>query len=136
MARDGGTPSLTATSTVSVTIARNLNAPEWIITTYSVNITETQDLGSPIAALNTRDDDVEAPYNIRITTLIGDPNMMNFFSLSENGQLSVKKQLTSTVIRTFTGTVSLRDGGNPPMTPTRVETATIFVYVTKNDHTP
>lgn len=28
--------------------------------------------------------------------------MMQFFSLSENGQLSVKKQLTSTNIRTFT----------------------------------
>lgn len=59
MARDGGTPSLTATSTVSVTIARNLNAPVWTISTYSVNITETQDLGTPIAALSTRDDDVE-----------------------------------------------------------------------------
>lgn len=34
------------------------------------------------------------------------------------------------------GTVSLRDGGNPPLTPTGVETATITVYVTKNDHTP
>lgn len=59
MARDGGTPSLTATSTVSVTIARNLNAPEWTFTTYTVNITETQDLGSPIVVLNTTDDDVE-----------------------------------------------------------------------------
>lgn len=59
MARDGGTPSLTATSTVSVTIARNLNAPEWTLSTYTVNITETQDLGTPIAALGTRDDDVE-----------------------------------------------------------------------------
>lgn len=34
------------------------------------------------------------------------------------------------------GTVSLRDGGNPPLTPTGVQTATITVYVTKNDHTP
>lgn len=59
MARDGGTPSLTATSTVSVTIARNLNAPEWTLSAYTVNITETQDLGTPIAALGTRDDDVE-----------------------------------------------------------------------------
>lgn len=59
MARDGGTPSLTATSTVSVTIARNLNAPEWVLATYTVNITETQDLGTPIAVLSTRDDDVE-----------------------------------------------------------------------------
>lgn len=59
MARDGGTPSLTATSTVLVTIARNLNAPEWTLSAYTVNITETQDLGTPIAALGTRDDDVE-----------------------------------------------------------------------------
>lgn len=34
------------------------------------------------------------------------------------------------------GTVSLRDGGNPPLTPTGVKTANITVYVTKNDHTP
>lgn len=59
MARDGGTPSLTATSTVLVTIARNLNAPEWTLSAYTVNITETKDLGTSIAALSTRDDDVE-----------------------------------------------------------------------------
>lgn len=59
MARDGGTPSLTATSSVLVTINRNLHAPRWINTEYILNITESQDLGVTIARLNTADDDVE-----------------------------------------------------------------------------
>ena len=59
MARDGGTPSLTATSSVLVTMNRNLHAPRWINTVYTLNITDAQDLGVIIASLNTADDDVE-----------------------------------------------------------------------------
>ncbi|XP_078316513.1 protocadherin Fat 4-like isoform X2 [Crassostrea virginica] len=136
MARDGGTPSLTATSSVLVTINRNLHAPRWINTAYTLNITEAQGLSVTIASLNTADDDVEAPYNTRITTLIGDSNMLQFFRLSEDGRLSVQRPLTHSNLRTFTGTVSLHDEGNPPKTPTGVNTATITVYVTKNDNTP
>ncbi|XP_062579030.1 protocadherin Fat 3-like [Saccostrea cucullata] len=135
-ARDGGTPSLSATSTVSVTISRNLNPPEWVSTSYTVNITETQDLGVTITNMNTRDADTASPYNTRITTLTGEADMLQFFRLTENGRLSVQRPLTLSTRRSFTGTVSLQDGGNPPLTPTGVKTATITVYVSRNDHTP
>ncbi|XP_062595025.1 cadherin EGF LAG seven-pass G-type receptor 3-like, partial [Saccostrea cucullata] len=110
--------------------------PEWVNTSYTVNITEIQDLGVTITNMNTRDADTALPYNTRITTLTGDADMLQFFRLTADGRLSVQRPLTLSTRRSFTGTVSLQDGGNPPLTPTGVKTATITVYVSRNDHTP
>ncbi|XP_062582054.1 fat-like cadherin-related tumor suppressor homolog [Saccostrea cucullata] len=100
-AKDGAIPSLSAISIVIVTISRNLNPPEWVSTSYTVNITETQDLEITISNMNTRDADTKSPYNTRITTLTGDADMLQFFRLTEDGRLSVQRSLTLSTKRTF-----------------------------------
>ena len=58
LARDGGSPSLSATSTVLINVERNLNAPVFIRQNYTVTIYETQDLGVPIQQISAADSDV------------------------------------------------------------------------------
>ena len=58
LARDGGSPSLSATSTVIVNVDRNLNAPVFLRQNYTVTIFETQDLGVPIQLISAADSDV------------------------------------------------------------------------------
>ena len=42
LASDGGSPAKVATATVSITVERNLNTPEFTPTSYEVSIPENQ----------------------------------------------------------------------------------------------
>lgn len=50
--------STTATSTVTINIVRNANAPALNATNYEVTIHETQELGQPIIRVTAVDGDV------------------------------------------------------------------------------
>lgn len=69
LARDGGFPSLTATTTVLINVERNLNVPRFLTQNYSVSIYETQDLGVPIQQLSAIDLDVSVSKS--------SPNVLN-----------------------------------------------------------
>ena len=59
LARDGGTPSLSSTSTVLVNVVRNLFAPVFGQLLYEVTILETQDLGVEILRVFANDSDTK-----------------------------------------------------------------------------
>ena len=56
-AEDGGTPPLSSTATVSITVNRNLNVPEFRPDRYEAEILETQPLGDPIVMVTANDKD-------------------------------------------------------------------------------
>ncbi len=58
MATDGGRPPLSDTSTVIVTVERNLNTPEIRPQNYSLTILSTQNLGIPIETVDAVDNDI------------------------------------------------------------------------------
>ena len=68
-ARDGGTPSLSATALVEITVLRNLFDPEFTQQNYEVTIDETQALGVDILQIVARDQDATAPHNVITYTM-------------------------------------------------------------------
>jgi len=58
VATDGGRPPLSDTSTVIVTVERNLNTPEIRPQNYSLTILSTQNLGIPIETVDAVDNDI------------------------------------------------------------------------------
>ena len=59
LASDGGSPTLTATATVSIGITRNLFSPEFDQLLYEVTVLETQALGVGIVTVRATDDDTK-----------------------------------------------------------------------------
>lgn len=58
LAQDGGSPQRSATSTVLITVTRNLNPPQLLQQNYTVSIFETQNLGESIVQIQATDQDV------------------------------------------------------------------------------
>lgn len=58
MATDGGNPSRSDTSSVLVTVSRNLNSPEFLQQNATINVFENQNLGESIYSLQARDLDI------------------------------------------------------------------------------
>ena len=58
LAQDGGSPQRSATSTVLITVTRNLNAPQLLQQNYTVSIYETQNLGESILQIQATDQDI------------------------------------------------------------------------------
>ena len=57
LAYDGGSPPLSATATVHITVQRNLKAPVFAPNRYETEILETQPLADPIVTVTARDED-------------------------------------------------------------------------------
>ncbi|WAQ95445.1 FAT4-like protein [Mya arenaria] len=65
LAQDGGTPRLSSTTTVFLTVERNLNTPIWQTQNYTVTVNEIQDLGTTIISLQALDTDVQLEVSVR-----------------------------------------------------------------------
>lgn len=70
LAKDGGSPAQTATTTVKVEMLRNFQAPRFEPRDYRVTILETQGLGVSIVQVNARDDDTKVHFEFRHYYLI------------------------------------------------------------------
>ncbi|XP_041364042.1 protocadherin Fat 1-like [Gigantopelta aegis] len=135
LARDGGSPSLSATAIVLVNVNRNLNAPTFVRQNHTVEIYETQDLGVPIMQVTAVDVDVSAPDNVISYTIIDDSLSREYFGIvADTGAVFVRKALGSTSSSQFTVRVQVTDKGSPPKTGNL--DAFVFVTVIRNLHTP
>ncbi|XP_067670938.1 protocadherin Fat 4-like [Haliotis asinina] len=128
VAMDGGSPRLTDTSTVVVTVNRNLNAPQLQPQNYSVGILSTQALSIPILTINAADGDVAAPYNTvqyEVNNLLSSPPGRLYFTVDRNtGAVSLRCFLESDTSYTgvYTIVVDAVDGGGLKASPpARVE---------------
>jgi len=95
LATDGGTPALSATATVEITVARNLNAPDFNPSRYEVEIPENQILGEPITTVIAQDLDRIAPHNQLTYSITEDSGTSGSFFLinANNGDVALKKSL-------------------------------------------
>ncbi|XP_046579033.1 protocadherin Fat 4-like [Haliotis rubra] len=135
LARDGGFPSLTATTTVLINVERNLNVPRFLTQNYSVSIYETHDLGLPILQLSAIDLDVSSPYNDVTFNMVGDGQAQEYFAIDPSiGSVYVKKALTLISTKQFVAIVSVRDNAPNPLTA--ADNAFVTINVVRNDHLP
>ncbi|KAL3875970.1 hypothetical protein ACJMK2_033864 [Sinanodonta woodiana] len=138
---NAGIVSKTATATVTVNVNRNLHDPRWLNLPVNlqttISITENDPLGQAVLTLSAEDLDILSPDNQVEFRLTGNTQAQNYFkidSIGYNGVISlIRSPVQDRTINQFTVTVSLTDKGVPPRT---TDTATLFVNVLRNEHSP
>ncbi|XP_074647698.1 protocadherin-1-like [Tubulanus polymorphus] len=133
--QDGGSPRLSSTTLIALTIDRNLNTPRFTHGNIQRNIFESHSLELPIVNVNATDVDRIAPYNVvKYRFIKQNVNVQQYLRIDENtGEVYLKKPLNEPATpNTFTFDVQGYDGGNK-VTPTNVR---VTITVDRNQFGP
>ncbi|XP_046561621.1 protocadherin Fat 4-like [Haliotis rubra] len=136
VAKDGGTPALSATALVEISVQWNLNAPTFSQSTYSVAILSTQTLNTPITTVSAVDADVSAPNNVVSFNVVGSSGFNNFFTIDRTGKVLVTRDLRANPVKqaVYQGSINACDGGTTQLCSPAL--ANIIISVTYNNFAP
>ncbi|KAF2982436.1 hypothetical protein EK904_014890, partial [Melospiza melodia maxima] len=132
-AKDGGTPALSAVTTVNVNVTDvNDNAPTFSQAVYSAVISEDAAVGDSVLMLIA--EDLDSPPNGQIHFSIVNGDQDNEFSVDPVlGLVKVKKKLDRERISGYSLVVQARDSGTPPLS----SSVTVNVDISDvNDNSP
>uniref|UniRef100_A0A670Y460 Protocadherin Fat 3 n=1 Tax=Pseudonaja textilis TaxID=8673 RepID=A0A670Y460_PSETE len=130
-AKDGGSPALSAVTTVNINVTDvNDNPPRFSQDVYSAVISEDASVGDSL--LIAEDVDSSPNGQISFSIISGDQN--NEFSIDPGlGLIKVKKRLDREQVSGYSLVVQAQDSGNPPLTAT----VTVNVDISDvNDNSP
>ncbi|XP_039692273.1 LOW QUALITY PROTEIN: protocadherin alpha-2-like [Pteropus medius] len=137
-ARDGGSPSLSATTSVSVEVADvNDNAPEFAQPEYTVFVKENNPPGCHIFTVSARDADAQenalVSYSL-VERRVGERALSSYVSVhAESGKVYALQPLDHEELELLQFQVSARDAGMPPLG----SNVTLQVFVLdENDNAP
>ncbi|XP_053769127.1 protocadherin alpha-7 isoform X11 [Desmodus rotundus] len=137
-ARDGGSPSLSATARVSVEVADvNDNAPTFAQPEYTVFVKENNAPGCHIFTVSARDSDAQenalVSYSL-VERRVGDRALSSYVSVhAESGKVFALQPLDHEELELLQFQVSARDAGEPPLG----SNVTLQVFVLdENDNAP
>lgn len=137
-ARDGGSPSRSATALVQITVLRNLFTPEFTQLFYNITIDETQQLGQNLLQISARDDDLTSPHNTITYTMNDNFNLASqYFTVnSGTGAVTLRQSLLNdnTDTNRYTFTVSITDNGIPSRSANNF--ASVEINVIRNTQPP
>lgn len=139
-ARDGGSPSRSATALVQINVLRNLNFPRFTQQNYNVTIDETQSLDQTIIQILATDDDLTAPHNTITYTMtdfsFNSLSAQYFTVNSATGAITLRQSLLNdnSDTRRYTFRVSITDNGFPQRTSD--QTANVEINVLRNTQAP
>eukprot|EP00105_Crassostrea_gigas_P032276 XP_011455209.1 PREDICTED: protocadherin beta-14 [Crassostrea gigas] len=95
-ATDNG--GLTDTGTVTVSVNRNLNDPQWLPTggpySATVNVTENRPVLETVYTLSTQDLDIQEPFNTRIYSILSTSGAAQHFQISSQGNVQIIRFLS------------------------------------------
>ncbi|KAI4552983.1 hypothetical protein MJT46_016277 [Ovis ammon polii x Ovis aries] len=132
-ARDGGTPALSAVTTVGINLTDvNDNPPEFSQDVYSAVISEDALVGDSVILLIAEDADSQPNGQIRFSIVNGDRD--NEFAVDPVlGLVKVKKKLDRERVSGYSLLIQAVDSGMPPMS----STATVNIDISDvNDNSP
>ncbi|XP_059554595.1 protocadherin alpha-2 isoform X6 [Myotis daubentonii] len=137
-ARDGGSPSLSATASLSVEVADvNDNAPLFAQPEYTVFVKENNPPGRHIFTVSARDSDAQenalVSYSL-VERRVGERALSSYVSVhAESGQVYALQPLDHEELELLQFQVSARDAGEPPLG----SNVTLQVFVLdENDNAP
>lgn len=139
-ARDGGSPSLSATALVEITVLRNLFDPEFTQQNYEITVDETQPLGVQLLQISARDQDVLAPHNqitYSMQNVFGNSLAASYFTVnSGTGAVTLLQSLLNDNADTlqYTFAVTIVDKGVPQRSGNNQ--ANVIVNVIRNRFPP
>nr|KAF6349079.1 hypothetical protein mMyoMyo1_011648 [Myotis myotis] len=137
-ARDGGSPSLSSTASLSVEVADvNDNAPLFAQPEYTVFVKENNPPGRHIFTVSARDSDAQENARVSYSLVerrVGERALSSYVSVhAESGQVSALQPLDHEELELLQFQVSARDAGEPPLG----STVTLRVFVLdENDNAP
>ncbi|XP_036168819.1 protocadherin alpha-4 isoform X3 [Myotis myotis] len=137
-ARDGGSPSLSSTASVSVGVADvNDNAPLFAQPEYTVFVKENNPPGRHIFTVSARDSDAQENARVSYSLVerrVGERALSSYVSVhAGSGQVSALQPLDHEELELLQFQVSARDAGEPPLG----STVTLRVFVLdENDNAP
>nr|KAF6349072.1 hypothetical protein mMyoMyo1_011648 [Myotis myotis] len=137
-ARDGGSPSLSSTASLSVEVADvNDNAPLFAQPEYTVFVKENNPPGRHIFTVSARDSDAQENARVSYSLVerrVGERALSSYVSVhAESGQVSALQPLDHEELELLQFQVSARDAGEPPLG----STVTLWVFVLdENDNAP
>ncbi|XP_066555366.1 protocadherin Fat 3 isoform X3 [Amia ocellicauda] len=119
-ARDGGTPPLSAVTTVNINLTDvNDNAPVFSRDSYSTVISEDASIGESILKLMA--EDLDSPVNGQILySIVSGDRENQFFIDPITGLMKVNKQLDRETVSGYSLAVRALDSGSPAMSSTVV----------------
>uniref|UniRef100_K1PY39 Protocadherin Fat 4 n=1 Tax=Magallana gigas TaxID=29159 RepID=K1PY39_MAGGI len=134
-ATDNG--GLSDTGTVTVSVNRNLNDPQWLPTggpySATVNVTENRPVLETVYTLSTRDLDIQEPFNTRIYSILSTSSAAQHFQISSQGNVQITRSLAiDRAVNQYVLTIQLRDGGNR----VAAQQFTLTVNVIRNTNPP
>ncbi|XP_036168818.1 protocadherin alpha-1 isoform X2 [Myotis myotis] len=137
-ARDGGSPSLSSTASVSVEVADvNDNAPLFAQPEYTVFVKENNPPGRHIFTVSARDSDAQENARVSYSLVerrVGERALSSYVSVhAGSGQVYALQPLDHEELELLQFQVSARDAGEPPLG----STVTLRVFVLdENDNAP
>lgn len=134
LATDQGRPSRTATANVQITVARNLNAPEFLTspTGYRRTVREDFNISEPLIILSARDRDPSSSLNGQFAySITGPSSATNVFMIDPvSGVLKSRFSLVYTDLDQYTMTVEVRDKGSP----SKAQQQTVVIDITRGSN--
>ncbi|TRY83832.1 hypothetical protein DNTS_031971 [Danionella cerebrum] len=138
MATDSGSPPLSSRKTFAVRLSDvNDNAPVFSQNSYSVDVSENNAPGTPIATVSASDpdlgDNARLSYAILPSTIHGSPISSYVYINPENGNIFSMRSLDYEQMNAFRIEVQVRDAG----VPQQASNVTVHVFVVdQNDNAP
>lgn len=103
-AYDTGAPDATVTETVTISVNKNLFAPQFDQLIYETTIDDFLPIGNSVIMVNADDDDVTSPENLvtyDLTDMISN-NLIDMFKIHPiTGLISTNRRLTSEAINVY-----------------------------------
>ncbi|XP_055003987.1 protocadherin Fat 3a isoform X1 [Boleophthalmus pectinirostris] len=132
-ARDGGTPPLSAITTVNINLTDvNDNAPIFSRDVYSAVVSEDAAIGEAVVQLMAEDVDSQMNGAVLYSIVSGDRENQFFIDLL-SGVIKVNKQLDRETVPSYTLAVRALDSGAPPLS----STVTVTIDISDiNDNAP
>ncbi|XP_036359005.1 uncharacterized protein LOC115211772 [Octopus sinensis] len=134
LAKDNGSPARSATTVITVNVNRNLNSPDWLSTSFQINIGEDEEVGRSLLKVIATDKDLHKPNNEVSYRIVGDTDALKYFTVSSDGEVSLKSSLLSDSATSYQLQLQAFDLGNPSRTTNTF--LTIPVNVQRNLNTP
>ncbi|CAL1540461.1 unnamed protein product [Lymnaea stagnalis] len=134
MVKDGGSPELTGTTSLTVSITAVNDFPPTIgsQTSSPVSVPEDTAIGTSVAEMKGSDQDLGAEGVLAYTIKSGNTN--NAFAVDSSGQITVLSQLDRETLDTYVLVIEIKDSGAAPI---KSVSGTMTVSITDvNDNQP
>ncbi|XP_041364041.1 cadherin-23-like [Gigantopelta aegis] len=128
LAHDGGFPSLSATTTIEITVRRNLFAPVFTnAEAIRVVILENLVAGSFIADVKATDSDADPPNNVVTYVITGAAEAGRYFFINPvDGRVSLLQSVVGTAVNGYRLVIEARDGGFPRLVSSTIVEVTVI----------